>query len=135
MKTVTAPIGFERIVVDSSGWIEYLGEGPNADRFALYLQSQTSQLLLPSLVVYEVHKKIYKEKGLSAANQFVSQAFSFAERLIPLTLELSISASVISADAHLAMADAVIYATAEHHRAQLITSDAHFANLPGVTMI
>jgi predicted nucleic acid-binding protein len=132
---VTAPTGFERIVVDSSGWVEYLGDGPKADRFSQYLEDQTAILLLPTLIVYEVHKKIYREKGAMAASRFVSQALSFDERLIPLTLDLAFAASIISVDDHLPMADAIIYATAEKHNAQLITSDAHFANLPHVTLI
>lgn len=132
---MTTPKGFERILVDSSGWIEYLAEGPKAPRFASYLESQTAVLLLPSVVVYEVHKKISREKGTTVANKFVSQALSFDERLIPLTLDLALAASVISVDNHLPMADAIIYATAEKHDAQLITSDAHFANLPRVTLI
>jgi toxin FitB len=85
--------------------------------------------------VYEVHKKIYREKGHKLAADFLSQAFSFRDRLIPLTLDLAILASQTSFDTGLPMADAIIYATAQHHQAQLITSDAHFANLPRVTLV
>jgi predicted nucleic acid-binding protein len=121
-------------VVDSSGWVEYLASGPKADRFAPYLETQAI-LLLPSIVVYEVHKKICREKGHRLAADFLSEAFSFRERLISLTLELAILASQMSTETGLPMADAVIYATAQHHKAQLITSDAHFANLPRVTLV
>jgi len=132
---VTIPTATERVIVDSSGWVEYLGNGPKADRFAPYLESQTTTLLLPSVVLYEVHKKIYREQGKKLADDFVSQAFSFRERLIPLTLELAIFASKTSIESRLSMADATIYATADFYRAQLITSDGHFANLPNVTLI
>ena len=132
---MTAPTGFERIVVDSSGWVEFLGEGPKAERFSTYLGSQTVTLLLPSLVVYEVHKKLRREKGEAPAYRFISQAASFGDKLIPLTLELAVAASVMSIETHLAMADAIIYATAVKNDAQLITSDPHFANLPRVTLI
>lgn len=131
---MTIPSASDRIVVDSSGWVEYLGDGPKADRFALYLESQAI-LLLPSIVVYEVHKKICREGGSRLATEFLSQAFGFGDRLIPLTLELAILASQTSTDTGLAMADAIIYAAAHHHEAQLISSDAHFANLPRVTII
>jgi predicted nucleic acid-binding protein len=131
---VTTPSASDRIIVDSSGWVEYLGAGPKADGFAVYLESQ-AVLLLPSIVVYEVHKKIYRERGKGLADEFVSQAFGFGERLIPLTLELSLLASKASLEEHLPMADAIIYATARKHQAQLITSDTHFAQLPGVTII
>jgi predicted nucleic acid-binding protein len=111
-----------------------LGSGPKADRFALYLESQAI-LLLPSIVVYEVHKKMCREQGKTLADKFLSQAFSFGDRLIPLSLELAILASQASLETNLPMADAIIYTTAHHHGAQLITSDAHFANLPRVTLV
>ncbi len=128
------PNASDRFLVDSSGWVEYLGNAPKADRFAPYLEAQAI-LLLPSIVVYEVHKKIYREQGSKLATEFLSQAFSFGDRLIPLTLDLAILASQTSSDTGLPMADAIIYATAHHYQAQLITGDAHFANLPRVTLI
>jgi predicted nucleic acid-binding protein len=131
---VIIPSASDRIVVDSSGWIEYIGAGPKAEGFAVYLESQAI-LLLPSIVVYEVHKKVYREQGKGKADEFVSQAFGFGDRLIPLTLELAILASTMSLDAHLSLADAIIYTTAQKHNAHLVTSDAHFMNLPDVTVL
>jgi predicted nucleic acid-binding protein len=131
---VIIPSASDRIVVDSSGWIEYLGAGPKVEDFAAYFESQAI-LLLPSIVVYEVHKKVYSEQGKGKADDFVSHAFGFGNRLIPLTLELSIFASRTSVEMRLSMADAIIYTTAQKNSAQLITSDVHFANLPGVTIL
>lgn len=128
------PSASDRIIVDSSGWIEYMGAGPKAEGFAVYLESQAI-LLLPSIVVYEVHKKVCREQGKGKADEFVSQAFGFGDRLIPLALELAILASTLSLDAHLSLADAIIYATAQKHKAHLVTSDAHFMNLPDVTIL
>ncbi len=128
------PSASDRIIVDSSGWIAYLGGGPKADEFATYLESQAT-LLLPSIVLYEVYKKLYREQGKGLADEFLSQAFGFGERLIPLTLELAALASKASLDEHLPMADAIIYATAQHQQAQLVTADAHFSNLHGVTVL
>jgi predicted nucleic acid-binding protein len=45
------------------------------------------------------------------------------------------NAASLSIDHQLAMADALIYAAARYHAAELITSDAHFTNLPGVTVL
>lgn len=129
------PNGSERIVVDSSGWIEYLGNGPKADRFATHLQSQTATLLLPTIVAYEVHKKLCRETERTVADHFLSQAMGFKERLISLTFDLAVSASQLSIETGLPMADAIIYATARRFEAQLITSDSHFASLPRVTLI
>ena len=129
------PTGFERVVVDSSGWIEYLAEGSNAERFSTYLNSGTGTLLLPSLVAYEVYKKLYREKDKQVAMKFISAAYEPNIRLITLTLELAIDAAVVSVETHLPMADAIIYTSALKNDAQLITSDEHFANLPHVTLI
>jgi len=131
---VITPSVSERFVVDSSGWVEFMGDGAKANSFAPYLESPEN-LLLPSIIVYEVYKKLIREQGQHLAEVFLSQAFDFRERLIGLTLELSILAARTSLETRLPMADAVIYATARHHRAHLITSDSHFANLPGVTLI
>jgi predicted nucleic acid-binding protein len=131
---VTTPSASDRIVVDSSGWVEYLGDGPKAPRFAIYLESEAI-LLLPAIVAYEVHKKVCREQPADVADRFLSQAFSFRERLIPVTLELALFSSKMSLETGLPMADAIIYTTARHEKAQLITSDSHFASLPGVTLI
>lgn len=132
---MTTPNASERVIVDSSGWVAYLGNAPKAGRFAEYLESETTVLLLPSIVVYEVDKKLRREQGSTVADRFVSQAFRFRERLISLTAELATLASKTSLETGLPMADAIIYATSRHYEAQLVTSDSHFANLPKVTLI
>jgi toxin FitB len=131
---VTTPSVSDRILIDSSGWVEYLGNGPKSDRFAIYFESQAI-LLLPSIVVYEVYKKILRERDSRLAMEFLSQAYGFGDRLIPLTLELAVKASATSLDTGLPMADAIIYTTSKYHEAQLVTSDSHFADLPRVTLI
>ena len=131
---MTTPSDSKLAIVDSSGWVEYMGSGPKADSFARYLNFP-EYLLLPSVIVFEVYKKVSREQGKNLADNFLSQAFAFGNRLIALDLELSILAARTSLDDHLPMADAIIYATAQRHNAQLITSDAHFANLPGVVYL
>jgi predicted nucleic acid-binding protein len=134
MRTVTTPSGSERYIVDSSGWVEYLGNGPKADSFAKYLENPET-LLLPTIVVYEVYKKILREQSQTLAERFLSNAFDFQEREIPLDVSLAASAARVSLNSNLPMADAIIYAAAQEHQAQLITSDAHFTGLPGVTVL
>jgi predicted nucleic acid-binding protein len=134
MKTVTTPSGFERYVVDSSGWVEFLGGGPKADAFGKYLESPEA-VLLPSVVVYEVYKKMLREQNQILAERFLSHAFGFNEREIPLDTSLAASAARVSLTTSMPMADAIIYAIAQAHQAELITSDAHFSGLPGVTLI
>jgi predicted nucleic acid-binding protein len=134
MRTVTTPSGSDRYVVDSSGWVEYLGSGPKADEFAKYLESPVT-LLLPTIVVYEVYKKMLREQSRMLAEKFLSTAFNFQEREIILDVSLAASAAKTSLRLNLPMADAIIYATAQAHQAELVTSDAHFSGLPGVTLI
>lgn len=131
---MTTPSDSKLAIVDSSGWVEYMGSGPKADSFARYLNFP-EYLLLPSVIVFEVYKKISREQGKHLVDNFLSLAFGFGDRLIPLDLELSILSARISLEAHLPMADAIIYATAQHYDAQLVTSETHFANLPGVVLL
>jgi predicted nucleic acid-binding protein len=131
---VITPTGSERFVVDSSGWVEYLGDGPKALAFATYLEKPES-VLLPVIVVYEVYKKLLRERKSDVAASFLSQAFGFDERVIQIDIPLAALAAQSSTDTKLAMADAMIYATAKLHRAQLITSDLHFSGLEYVTLI
>lgn len=131
---MTTPNGSDRCVVDSSGWVEFLGDGPKADAFAKYLENHET-LLLPTIVVYEVYKKMLREQSQELAERFLSAAFSFQEREIVLDVSLAALAAKKSWAANLPMADAIIYATAQAHQAELVTSDAHFTGLPGVTVI
>ena len=131
---MTTPSGFDRFVVDSSGWVEFLGGGPKADAFGKYLENPEA-VLLPSIVVYELYKKMLCEQNQILAERFLSHAFGFHDRELPLDIALAASAARVSITTSLPMADAIIYATAQAHRAELITSDAHFSGLPGVTLI
>lgn len=128
---MTAPTASKRYVVDSSGWIEYFGNGPKVGSFAPYLEN-SDQLLLPTIVVYEVYKKLLRASENTLAEQFLSQAFSFNAREIVIDIPITALAAKISLEFKLAMADAVIYACAKNHKAELVTADHHFEGLPGV---
>lgn len=131
---MTTPSGSKQYVVDSSGWVEFLGNGPKVEAFAKYLENQEN-LLLPTIIVYEVYKKLLREQSPTLAERFLSMAFSFQEREISLDVTLAALAAKSSLEANLPMADAIIYATARAHNAELITSDVHFTNLPGVIVL
>jgi predicted nucleic acid-binding protein len=131
---VTTPSASNHVVVDSPGWVEFLGNGPKSDGFAKYLENPQN-VLLPSVVVYEVYKKILREQGQTLAERFLSHALAFHDREVPLDTPLVALAAKTSLEANLAMADAIIYASARAHGAELITSDAHFTGLPGVTIL
>jgi len=119
-------------VVDSSGWLEYFADGPNADFFAPAIEA-TEQLLVPVICIYEVFKRILQQKGLGAAETRIADLYKGA--VIELTPSLAISAAVLSDTHKLPMADSIILATARSLDATLWTQDDHFQGLAGVKYI
>ena len=59
-------------VVDSSGWLEYFADGANADYFAPAILD-FEHLLVPTISVFEVFKKMRQERGEEAALEAVAQ--------------------------------------------------------------
>jgi predicted nucleic acid-binding protein len=116
-------------VVDSSGWIEFFTDGPLAREYAKYL-SKPSEVLVPSIVLYEVYKKIKGEKNEELA--LMAASTMMASRIIPLTEDLSLVAADISLSHKLAMADAIVYASASQEGVKLVTSDKDLQGLPEV---
>jgi predicted nucleic acid-binding protein len=115
--------------VDSSGWLEYLTEDLNAAGFAPYIERK-APALMPTIVLYEVFKVLVRERGKTDADRFVSQAFRHI--LVPLDEDLALASARVSLEFRLAMADAIIYATALTYQATLVTGDVAFRGLPGV---
>ena len=119
-------------VVDSCGWLEYLADGPNADFFAAAVED-TSALVVPSLSLYEVFKKVFQQRGEGDALQAV--ALMSQGTVVDLNMDLALSAAKISVELHLPMADSIILATARQYEADLWTQDADFADVQGVRYI
>jgi len=119
-------------VVDSCGWLEYLSDGPDAASFAAAIED-VEQLVVPTISLYEVFKRVLQQRGEGAALQSVAQMLQGL--VVPLDISLSISAASLSDAHHLPMADSIILATARAFRAALWTADAHFVNLEGVHYI
>ncbi len=115
------------ILVDSSGWIEYLADRPNADDFAPYLEGR-EPLLVSAIEVYEVYKVIRRDLSEEAAIEAVA-ALDRAE-IVPIDHSLALEAADVAVEHGLAMADAIIYATATRYGATLVTADADFDGLP-----
>lgn len=116
-------------VVDSSAWLEYFANGPNAGFFAPAIQ-ETSELLVPSLTVYEVFKRILQQREEGHALQAV--ALMEQGQVIDLDAPLTLLAARTSMEHRLPFADSVVLATARTHHAVLWTQDADFKGLPGV---
>ena len=119
-------------VVDSSGWLEYFADGPNADFFAPAIES-TSELVVPTLSLYEVFKRVQQQPGEGDALQAV--AAMIQARVVELDMDLALGAAKVSIDFKLCMADSVMLATAQSHEATLWTQDADFEGIQGVKYV
>jgi len=119
-------------VVDSSGWLEYLADGPNADFFAKSIVA-IADLLVPTLSLYEVFKRVLQQRGEGDALQAV--ALMQQGRIVELSVSLALSAGRISLNEKIPMADSIMLATARSHAATLWSQDSDFENIPGVRYI
>lgn len=129
---MTATTGSDPIVLDSSGWLEYLTDGSKASAFAPYLEGSAT-ILVPSIVIYEVRKILQLKQSKTLADIFLSDVLR--RTIVSFDDVLAIQSAELSIQHRLAMADAIIYATARHYDVPLITADNHFANLTGVTIL
>ena len=119
-------------VVDSSGWVEYFSKGPNARYFLPAIQD-TQNLLVPTICLYEVFKKVLSQFDEETALQALS--VMTLGQVAELDRDLAIDAALVSTEMKLAMADAIIFATARANDATLWTQDEHFKGLPGVKFV
>ena len=119
-------------VVDSSGWVEYFTKGPNAKFFIPPVQD-LENLLVPSICIYEVFKRLALDMGEESALQAVGiMAYG---RITGLDRKIAIDAAQLSLELKLAMADSIILATAREQDATLWTQDAHFKGMDGVKYV
>ncbi len=116
-------------VVDSSGWLEYFADGPNAGFFAKAIEA-TGDLVVPTVSLYEVFKRVLQQRGEGDALQAV--AIMQQGRVEPLSGALALAAARLSVDRGLPMADSIMLATARAWDATLWTQDSDFDGVPGV---
>lgn len=119
-------------VVDSCGWLEYFANGANADFFAPAIEA-TQELLVPSLTLFEVFKRILQQRSEAEALRAI--ALMRQGRVIELSDTLALGAARLSCEMKLPMADSIILHSARHHGATLWTQDAHFESVKGVCFI
>ena len=120
------------MVVDSSGWLEFLTDGPLADEYARRLR-QPAAVITPTIVMYEVYKHSKRLRGEDGALDAV--AAMQKTRVVPLNDELALVAADLSLEHKLPMADAIVLATARLYEAEVVTSDADFEGVADVTYI
>ena len=114
-------------IVDTCGWLEWLTDSNLAETYEQYLVDG-DRILIPSIVLYEVYKVLKREVGEEKAILAVS--YMKQSTIIPLDDNLAIKAADTALHHGLAMADAMVYATAQMHEAPVYTSDADFKGLP-----
>ncbi|MCA3486722.1 MAG: type II toxin-antitoxin system VapC family toxin [Rhodobacter sp.] len=120
------------ILVDSSAWIEWLIGSPTGETLAAHLPEQ-ADWLVPTVVQLELAKWLTREVGEDKADQVI--AFTQVCQVVPLDTEIALAAAEACRTHKLATADAIIFATARARAATLLTCDAHFEGLPGVTLV
>jgi len=116
-------------LVDSSGWLSYFADEPSSKYFHSPLQD-TAALVVPSVTIYEVSKVVLRESGENEALQVIAAMQKGS--VVALTPRLAISASRLSLQHQLPMADSIILATAVDCTATIWTQDSHFEKIPGV---
>ena len=116
-------------IIDSSGWLEYFSDGPNAAHYLPPLNDPSS-LIVPVITIYEVFKVVLRESSENSALQAV--AAMQKGRVIELTAKLAMEASKLSLRHDLPMADSIILATARAYRCTIWTQDADFQKIEDV---
>ena len=119
-------------VVDSSGWLEYFADAANADFFAEAI-ADIDNLVVPTISLLEVFKRILQQRGENSALQAV--AHMRQGRVVPLDAEIALGAAKLGVENELPLADSVILATSYRHRATLWTQDSDFEGLEDVRYI
>jgi predicted nucleic acid-binding protein len=127
---VTESAGRDLSVVDSSGWIEYFADGPNASYFEAAIEDAGS-LVVPAISLYEVFKRLLREPDGESLGLRVVAAMQRG-KLVELDAELALDAARIAHERRMPMADSVILATAYQHGATVLTQDSDFEGVPGV---
>ena len=116
-------------IVDSSGWLAFFADEPNAKHFLLPLKD-TASLVVPAVTIYEVFKVVLRE---SNENKALQAAVAMQKgKVVDLTAMLAINASKLSLQHGLPMADSIILATAQVFNATIWTQDSDFKNFSGV---
>ena len=116
-------------IVDSSGWLAYFADEPQAKHFHKPLNESTS-LVVPTVTIYEVFKVVLRE---TTENEALQAAAAMQKgKIVDLTPSLAITASKLSLTHKLPMADSIILATAIEYEATVWTLDSDFKNIKGV---
>jgi toxin FitB len=119
-------------LVDSSAWLEYFADGPNAGFFASAIES-TQNLIVPTICLMEVFKRILQQRGESAALNAVAQMQQ--GQVVNLDASIALDAARLGVQLKLPLADSIIVVHGRTHHATIWTQDSDFARLGGVKYV
>jgi predicted nucleic acid-binding protein len=121
-----------RRVVDTSAWIEWLTGSALGKALGKQFPARP-QCIVPTIVQLELSKWLVREVGEEQADEVI--AYTQKCEVVPLDTAIALLAADLHREHKLATADAIVYATAQHHRAELLTCDAHFEGLPDIVFV
>jgi predicted nucleic acid-binding protein len=121
-----------RRVVDTSAWIEWLTGSALGKALGKQFPARP-QCIVPTIVQLELSKWLVREVGEEQADEVI--AYTQKCEVVPLDTTIALLAADLHREHKLATADAIVYATAQHHRAELLTCDAHFEGLPDIVFL
>jgi predicted nucleic acid-binding protein len=116
-------------VIDSSAWLEYLANGPNASEFAPAIEA-VEHLVVPALVITEVLRRL----DALGRRDVVPEVLAHMRQgqIVVFDDQLAVDAEVVGRRHGLALADSVVYATALAVEGVVWTQDEDFQSLPQV---
>lgn len=117
------------VLIDTCGWIDWLTNGGLSEQYEPYF-SQIDSMFVPTTVQFELYKWVTRHNGVQSALESI--ALTEQAIVLPLTTNIALSAADFAIEYRLSFADAIIFGTAQCHKAKLITSDDHFEGLPAV---
>lgn len=120
-------------LIDSCGWLEFFTNGPLSERYGWEITASLNEILVPSIVLYEVFKFLLRTSSEIAAIRCTAHMIQC--RVVDLDSVLALEAAETSIRNSLAMADAIVYAISRKFEAELFTSDVDLKGLAGVTFI
>jgi predicted nucleic acid-binding protein len=119
-------------VVDTSAWIEWLTGSVLGKKLGAEFPDK-AHCIVPTIVQLELSKWLVREIGEEHADRVI--AYTEKCLVVPLDTVTALLAANMHREHRLATSDAIVYATARHHGATLLTCDAHFDGLHGVTLL
>ncbi|MEW6320537.1 MAG: type II toxin-antitoxin system VapC family toxin [Acidobacteriota bacterium] len=117
-------------LVDSSAWLEYFADGPNAAAFAPVVQDGV-RLVVPTIVLLEVRRRLLQQYQ---RERLIDEALASMRRgrVVPLDFPIAMQAAELGVRFKLPMADSIVLATARAWTAVVWTQDADFDGLDSV---